>query len=243
LELLRAIKAGKQEFTPAAMTDAEIIAFDPVGERLLALRERGLIDAPEEWILQNRETLRGRFGKIVVRGLTTEGRRVIEALETGGVNEQTRAIVRERIVRADLQDRRQTFQHAFDAIVQDYGRRNFLTSGPFLAAADRCIGQEFRDRAQLAVNRWLAVVEAQKLLMTPPLEGIILEEIDAILREHCPDLESTYARATTISGGSLQHIASLEELRSEVLRTMLLWATRVRQADGSWLLRDYPCAG
>jgi hypothetical protein len=28
-----------------------------------------------------------------------------------------------------------------------------------------------------------------------------------------------------------------------VLRTMLLWATRVREADGSWLLRDYPLRG
>jgi hypothetical protein len=28
-----------------------------------------------------------------------------------------------------------------------------------------------------------------------------------------------------------------------VLRTMLLWATRVRQAEGSWLLRDYPLRG
>ena len=28
-----------------------------------------------------------------------------------------------------------------------------------------------------------------------------------------------------------------------VLRTMLLWATRVRQSDGSWLLRDYPLRG
>ena len=28
-----------------------------------------------------------------------------------------------------------------------------------------------------------------------------------------------------------------------VLRTMILWATRVRQANGSWPLRDYPLRG
>jgi hypothetical protein len=29
----------------------------------------------------------------------------------------------------------------------------------------------------------------------------------------------------------------------QVLRTMLLWANRVREPDGSWLLRDYPLRG
>ena len=188
LYLLREGAAGRTQFAPEGETEEALVAFDRWGDLLLALRDRGLLDFSDGMVMRNHRTKRGKYAKIVVRGLTEAGRRELARHELP--DEKVIGAVRQKIV------------HEFATRERSEAKkRNRFRSEATMAGASggsrvivglhSMIEEEYGERAARVLALWRQVIQGRGLVLTAPTADLIREEARQALVTRCGDLEHT----------------------------------------------------
>jgi hypothetical protein len=197
LYILRKCENGPQQFKPEAEMAEAGLKFDRWGDRILGLRERGLLDFSDGMVMRNHQTRHGKYEKIIGRGVTEAGRREIKRHEPPA--DSVRSAVRKKVEQEFLARGK-----AFGAKLKELQSKATMLGASkgsrYLVAAVSAVEEEYVGRAHVVLGLWRQVIEARQLAFTPVLADLIREEATSALSEYCGDLESALEATQRLAG-------------------------------------------
>jgi hypothetical protein len=123
LELLKKCLPGNRTFKPSSSSPEDVDVFDRIGDRLLALQDRGLLEIPDKLIRSYHG--RGRYSLIVVRRVTALGQE--ELRRHSPPPEPILSAIRAK-VRQDLVDRQNVLGQKYNEETGRFGTHGALHS-------------------------------------------------------------------------------------------------------------------
>lgn len=168
LELLRmcAAAAGPLSFGPEANTKKAHLAFNIMGNRLMGLRERGLLDFPDGNVIRYRQGGGGKYSRILVNAVTAAGREILSRHELPG--EQIVQVVRQKVTQLLV-----ARTEAFAALRRDMSVNITAYSGTPYERLRRAVSEEYIIRAEMVLGCWRQVIMGRNLAFTRALSALI----------------------------------------------------------------------
>jgi hypothetical protein len=150
LDLLRKCLPGDKLFRPESKSDEHREAFTRWGDRLLALRDRGLLEIPDGLIQLDHLPGPGKYSKIGVRRVTAAGRQELRRHEPPDA--ATIDTIRAKIGQ-DIADRRRLFGGKYGELTTRHTMNGTFHSSMMMQAVEGLVGDECRERGRLLIHR------------------------------------------------------------------------------------------
>lgn len=199
-------------FAPEADTAEAHLAFNRTGDRLIRLRDQGLLDFTDGTVKKYLGT-KGKYSLIHVRGITEAGRRELARYELPGA--AIAQAVREKI-KQEFLARAAAFVKRKSELVDDATRRGMTRSSRLFVVLREAVGQEYNARADVVFRYWQQVIQARGMAHTPDLSALLRKEAESALTEDSRDLEAALDQAERISGYS-SPAEDVQDLRQRAL--------------------------
>jgi hypothetical protein len=198
LEILKRCLPGDQSFNLHGKSAEEAEAFNEWGDRLLALRDRGLLDFPDGLIQWNHQGGLARYYRIGVRRVAAAGRHEL------GRHEPPDAATIETIrakIGQDIADRRRLFGAKYGELTSRYTAHGTFHSSMMMQAVEGLVDDEYRERGKLLINRWCAVLAAQDRLLTPRVAQMMNDDLFGVLEAQSTDIREVFLGSPTAGTG------------------------------------------